>query len=148
MAEESESTVGAQLDLDFPFAFGASFLRDHAGQIITDPRIALIEMVANGYDAGATQVSIRWPSSVGDPWSLEDNGTGMTPAEFRADGKRSPIIGARSRVSLLSSHQAPRRENGWHSEGAAKVGMPVSAFPTNTKLKPGKPASASSSASS
>ena len=82
MAEASESTDRAQLDLDFPFAFGASFLRDHAGQIITDPRIALIEMVANGYDAGATQVSIRWPSSVGDPWSLEDNGTGMTPAEF------------------------------------------------------------------
>ena len=82
MADESESTGGAQLDLDFPFAFGTSFLRDHAGQIITDPRIALIEMVANGYDAGATQVSIRWPNSVGDPWSLEDNGSGMTPAEF------------------------------------------------------------------
>lgn len=82
MAEGSESTGGPQLDLDFPFAFGASFLQDHAGQIINDPRIALIEMVANGYDAGATQVSICWPGSVGGPWSLEDNGTGMTPAEF------------------------------------------------------------------
>ena len=48
MAEESEAIGDPQLDLDFPFAFGASFLRDHAGQIITDPRIALIEMVANG----------------------------------------------------------------------------------------------------
>jgi hypothetical protein len=82
MGKESESTNGDQLLLDFPFAFGASFLRDHAGQIITEPRIALIEMVANGYDAGATQVSILWPGSVGDPWSLEDNGTGMTRAEF------------------------------------------------------------------
>ncbi len=82
MAEDGESKSGAQGNLDFPFAFGASFLRDHAGQIITDPRIALIEMVANSYDAGATEVSIQWPSTVGDPWSLQDNGTGMTGVEF------------------------------------------------------------------
>ena len=34
------------------FAFSTSFLRDHAGHIITDPRIAITEPIANAYDAG------------------------------------------------------------------------------------------------
>ena len=38
--------------LDVPFSFGPKFLQDHAGHIMTDPRIALVELVANSYDAG------------------------------------------------------------------------------------------------
>lgn len=36
------------------FAFADRFLQDHAGRIITEPRIAIVELVANAYDAGAT----------------------------------------------------------------------------------------------
>jgi hypothetical protein len=62
--------------------FGPDFLRDHAGQIITDPRIAMVELIANAYDAGANLVRISWPAEKGDTLEIEDNGTGMTAAEF------------------------------------------------------------------
>ena len=38
-----------------PFAFGSGFLEDHAGHIMRDSKTALIELIANSYDAGATR---------------------------------------------------------------------------------------------
>jgi hypothetical protein len=67
---------------ELPFSFGDGFLEDHAGHIISDPRIALIELIANAYDAGATKVDLRWPADMGQPLVLTDNGTGLTRAEF------------------------------------------------------------------
>jgi len=59
-------------------------MRDHARTIIEDPKIAIVEVVANCWDAGADRVDITWPA---DPRALpiviEDNGTGMTLEEFR-----------------------------------------------------------------
>jgi hypothetical protein len=41
-----------------PFSFADRFLQDHAGQIISEPRIAILELIANSYDAGATKINI------------------------------------------------------------------------------------------
>lgn len=65
-----------------PFLFGSGFLHDHAGQIIDDPSIAIVELVANAYDAGAYRVEIFWPNLPGEALSISDDGTGMTPEEF------------------------------------------------------------------
>src|ERR1017187_8349909 len=46
----------AQGNLSLPFTLGANFLRDHAGHIISDTRVAITELIANAYDAGATSV--------------------------------------------------------------------------------------------
>jgi HSP90 family molecular chaperone len=62
--------------------FGPDFLRDHAGQIITDPRIAMVELIANAYDAGATMVRMTWPAESGEMLEIQDNGTGMTAEQF------------------------------------------------------------------
>ncbi|WP_281184761.1 ATP-binding protein [Trichlorobacter lovleyi] len=62
--------------------FGDNFLIHHAGKIITDPTFAIVELVANCWDAGATTVNIEWPEKIGDTLSVEDNGTGMTKSEF------------------------------------------------------------------
>jgi len=64
------------------FSFGSGFLHDHAGQIIDDPRVAIIELVANCYDAGAKEVQVRWPTVPGKVLSITDNGTGMTRTEL------------------------------------------------------------------
>ncbi len=64
------------------FLFGSGFLHDHVGQIIDDPTIAIVELVANSYDAGADRVEVVWPSLPGEPLSITDNGTGMTRKEF------------------------------------------------------------------
>ena len=65
-----------------PLAFGSNFLRDHAGIITSDPRVAILELVANAYDAGATRVDVLWPSEATGTISVSDNGTGMTKDEF------------------------------------------------------------------
>lgn len=62
--------------------FGASFLRDHAGYIMSEPRIAIVELVANSYDAGATEVVVTWPEEKGGSFEIKDNGTGMTLDQF------------------------------------------------------------------
>ena len=65
-----------------PFAFADRFLQDHAGQIISEPRTAILELIANSYDAGATKIDIIWPTEKGETFSVTDNGIGMTKAEF------------------------------------------------------------------
>ena len=55
----------------------------YARNVINDPKIALTEIVANAWDAGATEVSITWPNDdIGGFVSIEDNGCGMTFDEF------------------------------------------------------------------
>lgn len=56
---------------------------DHAGQIMTDARIAIVELVANSYDAGATNVHVTWPDKVEGLFTIMDDGSGMTRDEFK-----------------------------------------------------------------
>jgi Histidine kinase-, DNA gyrase B-, and HSP90-like ATPase len=71
---------GEQLNLQL--TFGDSFLEHHAGSIIADPHYALIELVANCWDAGADRVDIEWLKDGNHHLSVQDNGTGMTYEEF------------------------------------------------------------------
>lgn len=68
---------------DSGMLFGPDFLRDHAGQIMSDGRIAIVELVANAYDAGASRVNVEWPSERGESLVVEDNGTGMSQEQFQ-----------------------------------------------------------------
>ena len=71
-----------QLLLGFETSFSKKFIREYAGHIITDPRIAITELIANAYDAGARSVDIQWPVEPGAVFSITDDGTGMTVTEF------------------------------------------------------------------
>ena len=70
-----------QIPTLFSFSFGDDFLRHHAGQIVTDQTFAIIELLANCWDAGATNVDISWPDNGGE-LSVSDNGIGMTKEEL------------------------------------------------------------------
>lgn len=70
-------------------SFAESFLDYHAGRVISDPQVAIVELVANSWDAGADKVEITWPRGLGDVLSVADNGTGMTLEEFQ---KRWPTL--------------------------------------------------------
>jgi len=60
------------------------FLESWAGSIITNPVIAIVELVANCWDAYATEVNITWPDSQEErQFSIADNGHGMTLEEFQ-----------------------------------------------------------------
>ncbi|MFK8401796.1 ATP-binding protein [Pseudomonas sp. BGr12] len=59
------------------------FLESWAGSIITSPSTAIVELVANCWDAYATEVSISWPDpKKNKQFSISDNGKGMTREEF------------------------------------------------------------------
>jgi len=75
---------------DLPCLFGSGFLQDYAGQIMSDPRMAIVELIANAYDAGATRVDVQWPSEPGLRLAVTDNGTGMTELELGRRWKTFP----------------------------------------------------------
>jgi len=60
------------------------FLETYAGSIINDPPTAIIELVANAWDAYSTDVTIVWPNLKDNQvFEIEDNGRGMTRDEFQ-----------------------------------------------------------------
>jgi hypothetical protein len=63
--------------------FDSRFLEQYAGRtLLHDPVSAIVELVANGWDAGATRVGIDWPVVSGDTLRVRDNGEGMTEEQF------------------------------------------------------------------
>lgn len=63
--------------------FEEDYILRSLGSIVTQPDIALTELVANAWDAGASHVDIRIPNDINQILSIEDNGTGMTEDEFQ-----------------------------------------------------------------
>ena len=67
----------------FPSLFEEDFITRSLGPIVNQPDIALTELVANAWDAGASHVTIMIPESCGNIMYIEDDGTGMTETEFQ-----------------------------------------------------------------
>lgn len=67
-----------------PSLFEDDYILRSQGSIVTQPDIALTELVANAWDAGASHVDIRIPEDYNQVLSIEDNGTGMTEDEFQS----------------------------------------------------------------
>lgn len=68
--------------------FGSLFEEDYLirtlGRIAHDPEVALTELVANAWDAGASFVNITIPGAKGLPLVVEDDGHGMSSTQFKA----------------------------------------------------------------
>ncbi|PIK14396.1 ATP-binding protein [Halobacteriovorax sp. JY17] len=62
--------------------FGEDFLLDHAKNMVTNPKVAMMELIANSSDAGALVVKITWPEKEKELLKIEDNGIGLTFEEF------------------------------------------------------------------
>lgn len=59
------------------------FWEQYVGRnLVSDPIVAIVELVANAWDAGAKRVDVAWPSDTGDPLRIADDGEGMTTEEF------------------------------------------------------------------
>jgi hypothetical protein len=80
--ENTQNSMQPSLLAGMAPRFGSGFLKDHAGKILTDSKIAIVELVANSWDAGADLVEITWPDDYGEEIVIKDNGTGMTYDEF------------------------------------------------------------------
>jgi hypothetical protein len=76
----------SQMELDIPgVLYDQRFLESHVGcNILHDPKTAIVELIANAWDAGATKVDISWPCGAdSQSFAIKDNGTGMTNDEFQ-----------------------------------------------------------------
>lgn len=62
--------------------FEEDYLIRTLGNLGSSPEVALTELVANAWDAGATRVNIFIPDEYGEKLTIEDNGTGLTKQEF------------------------------------------------------------------
>lgn len=63
--------------------FEKNFIERTYSSVVSDMSIAFSELVANSWDAGATNVWITIPAKKGEEIIIEDNGTGMTDKEFQ-----------------------------------------------------------------
>lgn len=61
--------------------FGERFIDQFAGSMIKDPETAITELIANAWDAYATNVVIDWPDE-DQYFSIEDNGKGLSKSDF------------------------------------------------------------------
>lgn len=68
----------------FDSLFEDEYLIRTLGQIAQDPEVALTELVANAWDAGAAQVDITIPDTLHGDLTVQDDGHGMTTAQFKA----------------------------------------------------------------
>lgn len=66
-----------------PSLFEEDYLLRELGQVAHVPQVALTELVANAWDAGASRVDLILPVEVGGTLTITDNGHGMSPLQFR-----------------------------------------------------------------
>jgi len=66
--------------------FEQDFLRRTLGAIANTPEIALTELVANAWDAGASNVKIALPDEVGELLTVEDDERACRPRAFDGNG--------------------------------------------------------------
>lgn len=63
--------------------FEEDYLLRELGQVAHVPQVALTELVANAWDAGASRVDLILPGEIGGTLVVQDDGHGMTPRQFK-----------------------------------------------------------------
>lgn len=63
--------------------FEEDYLLRELGPVAHAPQVALTELVANAWDAGASSVKVILPPEIGGTLTIEDNGHGMTSDQFK-----------------------------------------------------------------
>lgn len=63
--------------------FEEDYLLRELGHVAHVPQIALTELVANAWDAGASRVDVQLPSEIGGSLTVVDDGHGMSPEQFK-----------------------------------------------------------------
>ena len=63
--------------------FEEDYLLRELGQVAHVPQVALTELVANAWDAGATRVDLQVPAVLGGVLTVLDDGHGMSPDQFK-----------------------------------------------------------------
>lgn len=68
--------------MDYSVTYEDGFLIREIGSIATKADVAITELIANAHDAGASKVKIIFPEEKGSIITVEDDGLGLTEAQF------------------------------------------------------------------
>ena len=63
--------------------FEEDYLIRELGQVAHAPQVALTELVANAWDAGASRVDLQLPREIDGTLTIVDDGHGMSPEQFK-----------------------------------------------------------------
>jgi signal transduction histidine kinase len=121
----------------FRFKPSARLQKYLGNELIADPNLAIIEFVKNAYDAGASQVKIKFDLA-GSPPSLtiQDDGAGMDRDDFERNwmhpgySEKSPDAptAARRRAERASAGRTPAGEKGLGRLAAGRLGTTLEVF--------------------
>ncbi len=100
--------------------FEEDYLFRTYGSITHSPDIALTELVANAWDAGASKVKINIPDEKGELLTIEDDGTGMLPEEFKS---RWMILGYNRVKHQGIMAEFPRDRSDWRRRAYGRNGI-------------------------
>lgn len=99
-------------------SYGPAFLERLAGKsLLRDPLTALSELLANAWDAGASKVTIGWPTEVDGSFYIRDNGEGMSRSDFLRRWYELAYDRRESQPQTVAVHGAPRRVYGRNGVG-------------------------------
>lgn len=79
---ENSTTMETE-EVLYPSLFEDDYIIRSLGPIVNQPDVALTELVANAWDAGASHVKLIIPEENHNLLYIEDDGTGMTEDEFQ-----------------------------------------------------------------
>lgn len=100
--------------------FEENYLVRTLGHIAHDPEIALTELVANAWDAGASLVDLIIPPTHSLVLTVQDDGHGMTAAQFRA---RWMKLGFDRTKHQGSNVEFPPERKGWRRRAYGHNGV-------------------------
>jgi len=70
------------INMDYSVTYEDGFLIREIGSIASKADVAITELIANAHDAGASEVKITIPNEKDNLLTVEDNGLGLTSAQF------------------------------------------------------------------
>lgn len=100
--------------------FEEDYVLRSLGRIGYDPDVALTELVANTWDAGAAKVNVIIPAQKGSLLSIEDDGHGMTEGQFR---KRWMTLGYDRRKVQGDDVKFPNNRSDWTRKAFGRNGV-------------------------
>ncbi|MCE7032877.1 ATP-binding protein [Lysobacter sp. GX 14042] len=100
--------------------FEEDYLLRTLGRIGYEPDTALAELVANAWDAGAAKVNVIIPDEKDGLLTVEDDGHGMTPEQFRA---RWMKLGYNRHRGQGSAVQFPKERLDWIRQAFGRNGI-------------------------
>lgn len=111
---------GKRATQQFGSLFEDDYLLRTLGRIAQEPEVALTELVANAWDAGASLVDITIPPIRSGLLVVEDDGHGMTAADF----KRRWMVLSYDRVKHQSQNvEFPPARAGWRRRAYGRNGV-------------------------